>query len=451
MDREEIRILLAEDNPIEAELLEQELTQLGSHRFSIFCVELLEEVLERLQQETYTVILLDLGLPDSQGLETFLSVYEAARGAAVVVLSGLDDERLAMKAVRMGAQDYLVKGKSDACALGRALNHAVQRHRLVAELELSKARLKAQYKWIPIPTCTWERMEDDFVLVDLNHAAKRVIGRHISLGMWASEALRDFPDVLADLHRCFEQKTSLHRELTVTLVPEEGPRHLRATYGYAPPNLLMAHVEDMTEQKRAERRLRRSEERFRAIFESAQDSIFIKDLSFRYTHVNPAAERLFGLPASAFIGKTDEELFGAEASAYLKDVDERVLSGEFIEEENTRKLGGIPVTFHEIRVPLRNSEGSITGLCAISRNITGGKVISINGAKLGAADMDWSHTIVFPTDLSLNAITRKMKTALIVEALRRSGGSRQGAARLLGISRYSLKHYMNSLGISADE
>ena len=63
---------------------------------------------------------------------------------------------------------------------------------------------------------------------------------------------------------------------------------------------------------------------------------------------------------------------------------------------------------------------------------------------------DWSLTVCFPTEESLNDITHNVKRSLVNEALRRSSGSRQGAARLLGISRYSLKHYMKSLGLEWD-
>jgi two-component system, NtrC family, response regulator AtoC len=70
---------------------------------------------------------------------------------------------------------------------------------------------------------------------------------------------------------------------------------------------------------------------------------------------------------------------------------------------------------------------------------------------LGSDPGDWSHTITFPKDRTLNELTREVKASLIIEALRRSDRSRQRAARLLGISRYSLKHYMTSLDISGND
>jgi sigma-54 dependent transcriptional regulator, acetoin dehydrogenase operon transcriptional activator AcoR len=134
-------------------------------------------------------------------------------------------------------------------------------------------------------------------------------------------------------------------------------------------------LHEIAERKSMAEELRQSEERFRTIFESAQDFIFLKDLSLRYTHVNPAMERLFDLPASEIIGKTYQNLFPEEDSAYIKEVDTRVLAGQLIEHEYTRRVKGVAMTFHEIRVPMRDSSGKITGMCGISRDVTRRKKI----------------------------------------------------------------------------
>ncbi|MCD6161335.1 MAG: PAS domain S-box protein [candidate division Zixibacteria bacterium] len=128
--------------------------------------------------------------------------------------------------------------------------------------------------------------------------------------------------------------------------------------------------EDITERKKTEEALRESEGRFRAVFETAQDSIFIKDHSLRYILANPAMEELLGMPASQLIGKTDNDLFGEEAGAHIKEMDSRVLYGEVIREEHTKPVNGIPFTFNVIKVPMLNNNGEIVGLCGIARDVT---------------------------------------------------------------------------------
>ena len=132
---------------------------------------------------------------------------------------------------------------------------------------------------------------------------------------------------------------------------------------------------DISALKKAEKALRESEERFRAVFESARESIFIKDRDRRYTHVNPYMASLLELPASAIVGRTDEELYGAKAGNHLKEVDARVLEGESIEEEHTRSIKGNAVTFLDVRVPMRDANGGVVGICGIARNITGRKPV----------------------------------------------------------------------------
>ncbi|AFM26952.1 sigma 54-interacting transcriptional regulator [Desulfomonile tiedjei] len=127
---------------------------------------------------------------------------------------------------------------------------------------------------------------------------------------------------------------------------------------------------DITAKREIEDQRRRTEEVFRAIFEGAQDCIYIKDHLLRYKEVNPAMEQLFQLPAADIIGKTDADLLEPSESGYFNDVDSRVLRGAYIEDEHTRRIHGVPTTLHEIRVPLKDSEGNIIGICGIARNVT---------------------------------------------------------------------------------
>jgi PAS domain S-box-containing protein len=136
------------------------------------------------------------------------------------------------------------------------------------------------------------------------------------------------------------------------------------------PKYHIAVVQDITQRKRAEEALRESEQRFRAIFESAQDCIFIRDANLRYTHVNPAAEKVLGHPASRVIGRTSQDLYPAKQVASIEEVDRQVLNGEAVEREHILTFNGVDLKFHTILVPLHNCAGEITGVCGISRDIS---------------------------------------------------------------------------------
>lgn len=128
---------------------------------------------------------------------------------------------------------------------------------------------------------------------------------------------------------------------------------------------------EIAERERVERALRSSEERFSAVFEAAEDLVFVKDASLRYTHVNPAMLKLLGLNnRSTVIGKTDEELFNPQEAGISREVERRVLQGQTVELEHTVKFRGPTITCNFMRVPLRDSSGNINGLCGIGRDVT---------------------------------------------------------------------------------
>jgi diguanylate cyclase (GGDEF)-like protein/PAS domain S-box-containing protein len=122
-----VSVLLIEDNPEEAELIRSMLAESQREAFGIEHVVRLQDGLGRLQAGPVDVVLLDFSLPDSSGLASFEHTREAAPHVPIVILTNLDDEELALTAVRAGAQDYLVKRRVDTDLLLRSIRHAIQR------------------------------------------------------------------------------------------------------------------------------------------------------------------------------------------------------------------------------------------------------------------------------------------------------------------------------------
>src|SRR5580704_8611373 len=137
MDHQTTNVLLIEDNPGDADLVRLRLVE-GKSPVTVSCVNRLSDGLAALTKNTPAVVLLDLNLPDSHGAETYRRVLEHSPNVPVVVLSGHDDEALAIKAVHQGVQDYLVKGNISSQHLERAIRYAMERQALLRALEISQ-------------------------------------------------------------------------------------------------------------------------------------------------------------------------------------------------------------------------------------------------------------------------------------------------------------------------
>lgn len=127
-------VLLVEDNPADAYLL-IDMLQTSQQQWHVTQAKNLRLALESLHNSSFTVILLDLSLPDSKGLNTFTQLHAFAQDLPIIVLTGTDDQELALHAVAEGAQDYLVKGKIAPEGLVRAIYHAIERGRILKQLQ----------------------------------------------------------------------------------------------------------------------------------------------------------------------------------------------------------------------------------------------------------------------------------------------------------------------------
>jgi PAS domain S-box-containing protein len=132
-----LKVLLIEDNPGDARLIRETLREINTSRYEMEWVDRLSPGLAKLDSEAIDVVLLDLSLPDSHGLETLERTLSPSHEVPIVVLTGLDDEEVAIHALRNGAQDYLIKSEVNNTLLGRSISYAIERKR--AEVALQKA------------------------------------------------------------------------------------------------------------------------------------------------------------------------------------------------------------------------------------------------------------------------------------------------------------------------
>lgn len=205
MEKREIRVLLIEDNPGDARLIQEMLAEAREVRFSMSHSDRLSAGLDRLDEAPYDVVLLDLGLPDSRGLDALPTLRSRMPKLPVVVLTGIEDEELALHAVQQGAQDYLQKGQLDSNLLARSLRYAIERKRTTDALEESEERYRELVEHansIILKVDSQGRIIffNEFAQMFYGYAAEEVIGRSIvgtlfperdSSGADLSETARD--------------------------------------------------------------------------------------------------------------------------------------------------------------------------------------------------------------------------------------------------------------------
>ena len=144
-----LRILQVEDEPALARLLKEYLKMALHEPYDLVWVQRLAEASQTLASQTFDLVLLDLGLPDSRGIETFRALHNQVPHLPIIVLSGLDDEPTALKALQSGAQDYLVKSNVDSHLLVRAVRYAIERKKVEAALGEERDLLQALIESLP--------------------------------------------------------------------------------------------------------------------------------------------------------------------------------------------------------------------------------------------------------------------------------------------------------------
>jgi PAS domain S-box-containing protein len=155
-NEDRIQVLLVEDSPSDARLLCEFLQGYPPQRFAVEHVECLEDAIRRVADRTFDVVLLDLTLPDSTGLDTCVRMRRAAPHLPIVVLTGVDDETVALEAMHRGVEDYLVKGQVQGGTVARATRYAVERSRAQSALRESEARLRLAQEAANAGTWEWD-------------------------------------------------------------------------------------------------------------------------------------------------------------------------------------------------------------------------------------------------------------------------------------------------------
>jgi PAS domain S-box-containing protein len=313
-----IKLLLVEDDPVFAHLVQEILAEARDKNFIIEWVPNLSQGLQRLYQGKIDLVLLDLGLPDSQGLDTFVQAYAHFQSIPFIVLTGLDDEPLAHTALRQGAQDYLVKGQVNASMLLRAILYATERKQEQKAAAAEREKLFAVLD--NLPAFVYLRGAD-FKISFANRRFLEDFGEPGDKPCY--EVLRRKSEPCEDCPLLEVLKTKVPYRFEWTTAVNNRTYEV---YNYPfcsddGSQLVLTLGLDITERKQAEAALEESEKKYRTIVETAQEGIWVIDAAAKTIFVNQrladklgcSITEMLGRPVSDFI--EDEDL--SEFEQYL--------------------------------------------------------------------------------------------------------------------------------------
>jgi PAS domain S-box-containing protein len=334
MEDKNIKVLLIEDNPDDAELMRRKLVRSVNGQFTVTSVTSLKDGLEYLTKDGTDLVISDLGLPDSHGLDTVTKILCEAPHIPLVMLSGFDDEATAIKAVQYGAQDYLVKGQMEGNQIERALFYAIERSRLQRELEQYTQELeKTQANLYRI----LEKNADAIIVVGKDRRTLFVNPAAVSLLGYSKKDLLSKPfgfplkgGKASEININRQGGETTIAEMRVVVIDWEGkPAYL-------------ASLRDITERKRAEAALLESEQFNASLLENAPNPVTVINPDTSIKYVSPSFEKLTGFTSAEVVGQKapypwwQEESVREFSATLAKDM----VSGSNILERSFQKKNG---------------------------------------------------------------------------------------------------------------
>ncbi len=379
MEASVFKILLIEDEPDLAVHVKTMLAEAREAVYEVDCADRLATGLARLADGKFDLALVDLSLPDGAGLANIARIQAEALRVPIIILGQASDESVAIEAMHEGAQDYLLKNQLNPQLLGRAIRYAIERQR--ADAALLEAEEKYRGIFEHIVEGIFQTSPDGHYL-SANSALARIYGygspeelinnvRDIGRKLYVEPGRRaDFVQLMREHNTVTDFESRIYRKDGSIIWIAENVRAICNARG----ELLYYEgtVEDITQRKIAEEKLRESEALYHSLVETLPQNIFRKDLEGRFTFVNQRFCNALDRSAGDIIGKTDFDLFPAELAAKYHQDDQRVLeTGQIFEtvEQHQPSVGEM-IYVQVVKTPLHDSKGKTIGLQGIFWDIS---------------------------------------------------------------------------------
>ncbi len=361
----QLHILMVEDNPGDEFLMAELINSSGLPVHTIYTARTMAHAFNLIQQKPIDIILLDLSLPDSSGIETFISIKEVAANIPVIILSGLTDMKVALDAINLGAQDYLIKGDYDEKLLAKTILYSIERMRSLKQLKESNERYNL------ISQATNDMVWDwDLIIgkVFRNKEGWRKIFKtpeyEITKAITASWGSRIHPE---DQERVKAINDGIHNSTNDSFEIECRVLRDDGTYAYindrgniirdehGKPVRVIGACQDITQRKEAELQVVKSELRFRSLVQNGSDLISIMDQRGYYLYISPAVKQM--------LGYDHEFITGKNAFAYMHEEDIIVAKAHLNKMAGENSFEMAPFRIKNTDGEWRWLESKVTNLC----------------------------------------------------------------------------------------
>lgn len=392
-----LHLLLVEDDPDAARLIEAALANENGARYRIVRANCLADALLALGGAGFNIILLDLSLPDCQGIKAFEQVARVAANAVIMILCSAEDEETARLAVRSGADDYLVKGPVDAHWLPRTLRYLIEYKATREALAVSEVRFRAMSDASPLGIFVSDVHGE---CIYTNAAYHKISGLNLEQTLGTNWSTAIHPDdrqrVLVEWRAAARGGAEFHAEarflradgsIVWTRLNGAAMRDGQHSRGY------VQTVEDISERKMAEDALFEEKERAQVTLNSIGDAVLTTSLSGNVTYLNQVAEMMTGWTSENALGRPLAEVFRIVDGTTHQPAPNPAQRA--IQENRTVGLAadsillrrdGVESAIEDSAAPIHNRDGQVAGAVIVFHDVSESRAMTMKMAHLAQHD-----------------------------------------------------------------